>query len=263
MKKSRYKRAALRASEGLLSTVTDLILFQVYFISASVGKTHTSRGVYQTLGEASDVLEEINFKTFQQAFNRLRRKGLIETVKEQAYFKPQITADGQKRLGEIIPTYKIKRIWDNRIYLITYDVAEERRSDRDILREMLKRIGCAYLQNSVWLTPYNPRGVLESFVEEHNLHGSIIVSDTGTNGAVGGESIKGLITRVYNLDNLNKDYSVFLKEFSGSRKNAPKESIAFHYLSLLSRDPQLPFELLPSAWLGDEAYALYDEVINC
>lgn len=256
MKKTQLKRVVLRSTEGFLSTVSDLVLFQIFLIGSSVGKGNTSRDIYRMFNESSAALDEINYHTFREAFYRLKRKGLLETVKEEVYFKPQLTKQGLKKLRELIPTYNKKRPWDKRIYLITYDVAEERRFDRDMLRKTLKIIGCAYLQNSVWLTPYNPRGVLESFVEEHDLHGSIIVSDTGTDGAVGEQSLKELIRKVYYLDDLNERYKNFLREFSKTKKKVSVDAVAGCYLSILKDDPQLPFELLPANWLGDEANEL-------
>lgn len=250
IKRKKYKRIVRQASEGLVSTVADLVLFQVYLIGSSVGKGNTSRDYYRMFQESSDTLDEVNFKTFQQAFQRLKRKGLIAAVKDEVYFGPKLTKQGLKRLNQLIPTYNKKRPWDRRVYLITYDVAEERGHLRDELREVLRRIGAAYLQDSVWLTPYNPRGILETFVEENSLHGSIIVSDTGTDGAVGNKSLKELIREIYDLDELNDRYKDFLRDPSN----------ASHYLSILKDDPQLPFELLPSDWRGDEAYEIYYEL---
>jgi len=261
IKRKKYKRIVRQASEGVLSTVTDLVLFQFYLIGSSIGKGNTSRDYYRIFQEASETLDEVDFKTFQQVFQRLKRKGFIEAVKDQAYFEPKITKQGRRRLSEIIPQYRKKRPWDKRIYLVTYDVSEERRDDRDLLRETLKRIGCAHLQDSVWLTPYNPKGILETFVEAHSLHGSIIVSDTGTDGAVGDRSLKELIREIYNLENLNDRYKSFLYEFSKSKKDASVDTVASHYLSILQDDPQLPFELLPTDWRGDEAYELYEGVL--
>ena len=260
IKRKKYKRIVRQASEGLVSTVADLVLFQFFFLGASIGKSASPPDIWRAYNEASDTLEEIDYKAFYNAFYRLKRKGLIEAFKDEAYFKPQITKQGQRRLREIIPTYKKKRPWDKRIYLVTYDVSEERAHLRDELREMLKKIGCAYLQDSVWLTPYNPRGVLEEFVEENSLHGAIIISDTGSDGAVGNRSLKELIREVYSLDEFNDRYKGFLYDFSRTKKKASADTVASCYLSILKDDPQLPFELLPTDWRGDEAYELYEEV---
>jgi len=257
--KRKLKRIALQTSEGLITSVADLVLFQFLFFGASLGKSASPPDIWRAYNEASDAWAEVDYEVFKRALQRLRRKGFIETVKEETYFKPQLTKQGLKKLQEFIPTYNKKRPWDKRIYLVTYDVAEKRRDERDLLRETLKGLGCAHLQDSVWLTPYNPKGILETFVEEHGLEGSLIVSDTGTDGAVGNRSLKELIREVYNLDELNERYKDFLYEFSKTQKDASVDTIAAHYLSILKDDPQLPFELLPLDWRGDEAFEFYEE----
>ena len=249
-----------QASEGLVTTVADLVLFQFFFLGASIGKSASPPDIWRAYNEASDALEEIDYKTFYNAFYRLKRKGLIAAVKDEVYFKPVLTEQGHKRLDQLVPQYKKKRPWDKRLYLVTYDVVEERRRRRDELRELLKRLGCAPLQDSVWLTPYNPKGILETFVEENDLHGAIIVSDTGTDGAVGDRSLKELIRDIYGLDELNNCYKSFLYQFSKTKKGASADTVASQYLSILKDDPQLPFELLPTDWRGDEAYELYEEI---
>lgn len=261
IKRKKYKRIVKQASEGLVSTVADLVLFQFFFFGASLGKSASPPDIWRAYNEASDAMEGIDYKTFYSAFCRLRRKGLIETLKDEAYFKPRITKQGRQRLQEIIPQYREKRPWDKKVYLVTYDVVEGRRELRDDLRALLKKIGCARLQDSVWLTPYNPRGILEGFVEDYSLHGSIVVSDTGTDGAVGDRSLKELIREIYDLDELSRRYESFLYKFSKGKKEVSADTVASHYLSILKEDPQLPFELLPTDWRGDEAFELYEEVL--
>ncbi len=68
-----------------------------------------------------------------------------------------------------------------------------------------------------------------------------------------------MIREIYNLDELNDRYKKLLYEFSKGKKDASVDTVASHYLSILKDDPQLPFELLPTDWRGDEAYELYTE----
>src|SRR3989337_1644773 len=100
---------------------------------------------------------------------------------------PEITKEGRKRLRRLIPRYDEKRVWDGRMHLVTYDIPERRYSDRQLLRMYLKKIGCGRLQDSVWITPYNPVDIIRAFVEKHDLAGTVIVSDMGDGGAIGEE----------------------------------------------------------------------------
>lgn len=131
---------------------------------------------------------------------------------------------------------------------------EEKRYQRKILREYLKKLGCGILQDSVWLTPYNPKLTLKTFIDENFPSGSIIVSDIGENGSIGDEDLGDLVSRVYHLDRINQKYEQFIYEHKN--KNTFDVSSKFWFLSILREDPQLPFEILPYNWLGDKAYQL-------
>jgi DNA-binding transcriptional regulator PaaX len=81
----------------------------------------------------------------------------------------------------------------------------------------------------------------------------IIVSDVGRDGSIGDEDIHTLIIRVFNIEKLNKRYIIWLNR--AEREATPQLSL-LGFLSILKDDPQLPFELLPSWWKGNEAYAM-------
>lgn len=240
-----------RLTNGLFNSAADVLLWQIGLIGGSVGKTHTSRGAYQSFAEANDFLREVNHNTLRGAWQYLKRQGLVETVKRDVFYEPIITLTAEKRLKSLIPAYQKRRPWDKRIYIITYDVPETRAKSRNLLREQLKTLGAASLQQSVWICPYNLGGVLDDFVRKNKIEGTIVISNTGRDGGIGNESIENLIIRVYNLEALNDEYREFLK--------TPR---AIHYLSILKNDPQLPFKLLPYWWLGDEAHKVYQKLIK-
>lgn len=252
MKSSKLNQAILKLSEGILSTAVDIFLWEIaYLVEAS---TTFSRNTWEPKVKADRFLENINYETIKRAIEKARQKGWIKrTNKRRAW--PQITAAGQKRLVSLIPIYDDKRAWDNRLYLVTYDIPEEKKKDRELLREYLKTLGAAIVQESVWLTPYNPREILPEFIDERKLAGTIIISDIGRDGSIGEEDIKDLVVRIYKLDEINKEYGEFLEKSENS-KVAPTK-VYFSYLRILKKDPQLPFELLPSYWLGEKAHKVF------
>lgn len=111
------------------------------------------------------------------------------------------------------------------------------------------------LQKSVWLTPYNPREVLQDFIQERNLKGAVIISSLGKNASIGGDSLLEIVEKVYMLKKINKKYEEYLKKYNYSKTDSIKAVFAF--LAILKEDPQLPFDLLPGYWSGWEAYILY------
>lgn len=260
MKKKGVKQLVLELSEGLLSTTTDILLFQFFLLSSSIGKSPSHHGASQMVNEALDSLEDINYKTLKRSFLHLKKKGLVRILKEF-----EITDYGRKRLKEVLPTYQKDRPWDQVIYLITYDILEEKRIYRDQLRKILIKLGAGYLQGSVWLTPYNPQKILKEFSQSSDFEGEIIVSRIGKDGYIGEESLEELISRVYKLEELNEEYQNFINEASTNKSPSDKEhkwNTAVSYLCILQRDPQLPWELLPEDWKGDKAYKRYSEIIS-
>lgn len=252
MKSEKLRAEILKLSEGILSTVVDIVLWEMVYLGEAA--TTFSRNTWEPKVKADRFLESINYETIKRAFERAREKGWVKRTKRKRVW-PEITKAGKKRLVSLIPQYDKNRVWDKRLYLVTYDIPEKRKKDREVLREYLKRLGSGLVQESVWLTPYNPREILQEFIEERGLKGTIIISDIGQDGNIGEEDIRDLVVRVYKLDEINKAYKEFLEKYENS-KISTKE-VYFTYLKILRKDPQLPFELLPSYWLGEKAYQMF------
>jgi len=249
-----------RLTNGLFNSAADFLLWQVGLIGGSIGQTHTARGAYKSLMEADEFLQEVNHNTLRGAWQYLRRQGLVGTIKRDVFYEPIITAAAEKRLKSLVPVYRKHRPWDKRIYIITYDIPEERAESRDLLREQLKTLGAASLQQSVWICPYNLETVLDDFVQKNEIEGTIILSDTGTDGGIGGTSIEKLVIEVYDLESLNERYREFLEMVK--EKKTSKTFLAVFFLSILKDDPQLPFKLLPYWWLGDDAHKAYQKLVK-
>lgn len=258
MRSKELRSIALKLTDGLLRTVTDVTLFTLFLTLSSIGKSKTSVGAYQMFDEAQQWLTDFNYQTIKRTLFQLKKQGLISYGRGMTAETLSITKEGQIRLREIIPAYKKYRTWDGRLYLVTYDIPENQRFHRELLREFLKKLGGAMLQESVWLITYNPRETLRKYIEERNLLGLVIISDMGKDGSVGDEYITSLIRRIYKLDVLNKRYGEFIDQFSRNTKASPFG--ASRYLSILKDDPQLPFPLLPNDWLGDLAYSLFQKL---
>lgn len=256
MDRKKLRESILKVSEGVFGELVDIILWEIAFLGAS--SVNFSRTTWQARVEADKFLEQVNFETIKNAIANARQKGFIKKANHKRAW-PEITGEGKRRLRELVPHYDEKRVWDERVYLITYDIPEEKKSSRELLRAFLRRIGCGMVQESVWLTPYNPKEVLEEFIEERNLAGNILISDIGEDGSVGEEDLKTLIARIYKLDELNDQYKEFIEKHKGKEKS-DRIQATFEYLSILRKDPQLPFSLLLQDWLGEKAYRLYKSI---
>lgn len=265
-KKMAKKEVLTDLTEGLLLFVTEVILVELFFGLNLLVSGSYSGSVYRASKAADEMLGEIlggiDPSAVKQTCRNLKREGFVTYVKgkKNAAANARLTKAGLERIRNILPQYRKERPWDGRLYLITYDVPEERRKDRDLLRHLLKKFGCGLLQKSVWVTPHNPKGVLEKVVKDYGIVGDVIVSDTGNEGSIGNTNFKELMARVYNLEEINGRYSEYIEMYRTGGFKAREQAI-FKFLSVVEDDPQLPYELLPTDWFGDEAYSLYEKFI--
>ncbi|MEK7577129.1 MAG: hypothetical protein AAB492_00740 [Patescibacteria group bacterium] len=243
----KLSRAALQVAEGVFAYSVDLGLWITMYM-ASMGVPQSQYGqLWRARRSADKFLDQVNYEVFKNAIQTARKRGWIKIIRRGAL--PEITIEGKRRLEAILPHYDENRVWDGRMYLVTYDIPEKKSSDRYLLREYLRVIGCGLLQESVWITPYNPIDTLRGFVEQHGLKGNIIVSDMGKDGSIGEEDVRAMIVRVYKLEELNDRYVTWMHD----QGDGDQFSIV-SYLAILKDDPQLPFSLLPPWWKGDSAY---------
>lgn len=252
----------MELSEGVLSTTVDATLL-LLFLSAEFGfgGKPGPGGVWRAYDKAYEDWGVVNYDSIKRALYHLKKKGLIKTIGWEDKLTRRITKQGRKRLEAIAPFYDEERVWNGKLYLVTYDVPERQRDDRELLRRYLRKIGCGRFQDSVWLTPYNPTGVVRSFISDKDLSGAVVVSCVGKDGNIGQEDVKELAARVFQLDELNGRYVEYLQEFDGKEGFSESQAI-FGFLSILGDDPQLPFELLPDDWVGDKAYNFFKKICS-
>jgi len=246
---------AARVGEGLFSYVVDVSLWNAIFMAElSIPFETTSGKIFRAQIAADRFRSQWNYQTIKEAIARARRNRLLRPAKRGRHAIPEITEAGRRRLAAILPVYDEERVWDGRMHLITYDVPERKRLDRDALRETIRHLGAGRLQDSVWITPYNPIDTLRVFIEERRLVGSVIVSDMGHEGSIGEEDLGSLVVRIWRLDQLNDRYEEWLREYK--RADRLDQWLVTSYLTILRDDPQLPFALLPKWWKGEESWRL-------
>lgn len=251
-------RMALKAAEGLFAHSVDMTLWMMVYCAEISLPQSVSGQLWRAKIEADKFLSKINYKVIENALITAKRNKWVRTVRRGAM--PEITKEGKRRLLEVLPRYDVKRIWDGRIHLVTYDIPEVKKRQREILREQLRSIGCGKLQDSVWMTPYNPIDTLRSFIAELQLGGTIIISDLGRDSSIGEEDLQSLVVRVYKLEELNERYMQWLKKVD--RHGSIDAQLVVGYLAILKDDPQLPFDLLPDWWEGDKAYEKVKEKVS-
>lgn len=262
MSRSReLRRLVSRASRGVIQTLSALVLYELAFGVAllTTGGGKSVRAMHRAEQRAGDIADQfflsLDPSKVQGALFDLRRKGLVKTVAGK-WYEAQLTKQGLDALKQDVPQYREKRPWDKRVYLVSYDIDEEDHQLRKLFHGFLVDIRCAPIQKSVFLSVYNPRGLIRSWLREHVVLGDILVSDLGPDGLLGDRPLTEIVKDAYRIDQLNQDYAEFLRVFPTSTLDNPSTRLPawFQFQSILQRDPQLPFELLPDDWLGDRAY---------
>ena len=248
-----------RVSEGLLESVTDLLLFQFYLTTQMVG-AHTTFQMERAVDEAHNILDDVNYKTIKSVLYTLTQTKHIERTAHRTILDVSITDLGKKRITSRFPMYHDKRPWDGHMYLVSYDIPNKARGMRNVLREQIRKAGAALLQESLWVTPYNPHLLLEDFSQRHHHPGTIIVSKLGRDGAIGAENLTDLLVRIYHLASVSSRYEKFIETYGHTRPQITL-SASIAYCAILKDDPQLPFPLEPKNFPGKRAHDLFLRIL--
>lgn len=258
VKKRLSSKKIKKITEGLFSNLCDFFLYWLFLLPASsFGKSRSPADIYQMFREADSLHCEINYQSFKNAYRKLREKGLIETIKEWRN-KRVATKEGIKRLKSNLPFYDEKRFWDGNLYLVQYDIPRTQNRIRNLLRDwFLKNLGAIALQDSLYLVFLNPQDLLRDFLKDKtNFEGNILISKLNKDGILGEERLEDFIWYKSGLAELNVEYQNFIDKYKKAKK-VNRSELFRDYFSILKKDPQIPFELLPDEYLGDEAYLLF------
>lgn len=255
------RKKVKKLTDGLLGSLVDLTLFSLFLPLSSLGRTANSRGIYETFKEADEALADFNYQHIKRSLAKLKEQGLIESIKNWAY-EPIITQAGLKRLKSLLPTYQEKRPWGGKIYLINYDISSKQNYLRNRLRDFLEKLGGIKIQDSLYLIANNPYKLIKEFIKENDPDGLILISELGKQGFIGEDSLKSFIGKVGNLEKINDNYQNFLEKWRHVNGKFSKTVLAIEYHTVLQADPQLPFEILPDDYLGDEAHLLFKRLLK-
>lgn len=197
----------------------------------------------------------------RRSYYYLLRTGYLEKVIKNSKPYLRLTNKANKKLKRDFPIFKMqKRKWDKKWRLVIFDISEETRSTRDLLRDKLKELGFGMLQKSIYISAYDLVQDMYEFLHSQSLLGKAFIL-TAKHQLMG--EPKDLANQVWQVDKLQDEYDqlwlriIHLKD----KKNRSKETreIKNDYLNLIQKDPCLPYDLLPSDWIGKKVKR---EVVN-
>ena len=158
--------------------ITDQILWSVFNFFKDVHQTHGSLNPRSLKNVVSLEMAEIrrsirekkDAKYFSQIIYYLKRKGYIHVEQLSGKRGILLTKKGDERILRIKKRLGLQpRRKDGKWQMIIFDVPETKKNLRDILRSTLRFLGYEYLQDSVWVCPYDVEKETEKFLQENSL----------------------------------------------------------------------------------------------
>jgi CRISPR-associated endonuclease Cas2 len=126
----------------------------------ALGLSSSPRAYYRTLRQLKGEWQKINQQNFTRSIKKMSAEKLLEEkILADGSFKLVLTPKGRQQakllslLGSSINFKKPKR-WDGKWRIVIFDIPEDDRVFRDILRSHLCELGFRKLQNSVFVSPY-------------------------------------------------------------------------------------------------------------
>ena len=113
---------------------------------------------------------EKDIKYLSQVIYYLKKKGYIRVEKLSGKQGVLLTKKGDERVLRIQRKlgFQPKRK-DGKWQMIIFDIPEEKKKLRELLRSTLRFFGYEYLQDSVWVCPYDVEKETEKFLQENSL----------------------------------------------------------------------------------------------
>jgi phenylacetic acid degradation operon negative regulatory protein len=217
----------------------------------------------------------VSEQAVRSTISRMSRKGWLESRKAGRYSFYSLTPKCLRLLEE-----GARRIfqprndpWDGRWHLLTYSIPESKRHLRRRLRKRLLWLGFGALHYATWISPQDlqagvaqiadalqARPYMEFFAAEHR----------------GFASDEEIVARCWNLKQLNDYYAAFIDRYDPPFREHQARLMAgdslepracfmqrfmliHEYRSSPYVDPNLPPELLPDDWLGEQAAQLFQQ----
>ena len=121
-------------------------------------------------------------KDSQYALNRsikgLKDAGLVESIHSGQNQYAKLTKEGKKKANSLkleCENAIISNTWDGYWRIILLDIPEERKSEREALRYLLKKAGFICLKNSVWISMYPFEHLFTNIKKDLNLSTELII----------------------------------------------------------------------------------------
>ena len=197
--------------------------------------------------------------------SRLEQRQLLErdmaATTDRLY---RLTAQGRLHvLGGRDPESQWARPWDGQWRLVLFDVPTGQNAQRERLRRYLRAKGFGYLQNSVWISP-DPMAQEREILAGGKINVESLVLLEARPCA--GESDAEIVAGAWDFEAINRRYARHLKVLTERPDGAVRGDATAKallrwaaaereaWLEAVTNDPLLPGRILPSDYLGQQAW---------
>jgi phenylacetic acid degradation operon negative regulatory protein len=239
-----------------------------------IGDYYRHFGMEVWVGSLIKYLEEFGFNsgTVRVTLTRMSQQGLLESRKNGQKSFYRVTSKGRKRINEgTARVYQLSdQSWDGQWRIVMYSFPEEMKEQRDRFRKELQWNGFGSKESNVWISPHNLFAQVMDLIEEYEIHQYV---DFYTARYDGPQTYRDFVQKAWNIDEIRLRYEQFLKDFEfkyekmyqlnvnnelEDRQCFVQRALLVHeYRKFLFIDPQLPREMLPSGWIGEEVWNFF------
>lgn len=146
-------------------------LFCEYDMSSLAQKFHGT--YYANLEDSMPTGEEMKQATIKKAIKKLELSDYIKTKQDKhdkENFKIHLTTKGALEFIKFnIDDKRKKEKWNGKWRIIVFDILEDQRQIRNLLRNRLRWLGFKELQKSVWIFPYDASRELKEILDLCNV----------------------------------------------------------------------------------------------
>lgn len=149
----------------------------------------------------------------------------------------------------------VNQDWDELWRVVGYDIPENKRTERRMVRKNLHELGFKQLQRSVWVSPLAVDEYIKDLARQNEpTDFSFFV------GRLFGQSSKKIVQKLWSVGQWKKEAKSLLAELKDEDKNADKCRKIFW--DLILSHPKVPRDLLPFYWPLEDLTAAFVAKIN-
>jgi phenylacetic acid degradation operon negative regulatory protein len=215
----------------------------------------------------------ISERLVRTSLNRLAGEGLLTTsrVGRRSFYSVTSAADREVASVEDRIYHRTREAWDGR-WTIVAETGALTPSMRTELRLRLGWLGFAALSPGVQICPVDRTGAVGALLEDLGAGDGVAFFRGQPNGV--GLDDRALARRTSDLDVLTPAYDAFLARFAplvnggagevdGEAAFLTRTLLLHGWRRIVLREPALPAELWPDAWVGDDAYDVASAAYHC